>query len=97
MKLRIVKKKNGDDTVLLTMIGELSVYTVSKLKDILLKELETFSGIVMNLEGIDEADTAGFQLLLFLKREANSAGKIFTINEKSTRINSLFSLYNEKI
>lgn len=97
MKLRIVKKKGENNTILLTMIGELTIYTVAKLKDILLKELDSFSGIVMNLGGVDEADTAGFQLLLFLKREAAAAGKTFVIDDAGVRVRSLFSLYNENI
>ena len=97
MRLRIVKKKGEDDTILLTIIGELTVYTVSKLKDILLKELSVFSGMVLNLDGIDEADTAGFQLILFLRREAHASGKSLVINQPSTRIRALFSLYNENI
>ncbi len=97
MKLRIMKKKGEDDTIILTMIGELTIYTVAKLKTVLLNELKAFSGIVLNLSGIDEADTAGFQLLLFLRREAQSAGKTVVIDETSARVKSIFSLYNELI
>lgn len=96
MKLRIVKKKGDNDTILLSMAGELTIYTVAKLKEILLKELNAFSGIVMDLAGIDDADTAGFQLLLFLRHEAETAGKGFTVTDASTRLKSIFSLYNEK-
>ena len=97
MKLRILRKKGENDTIQLTMAGELTIYTVAKLKDILLEEISSFSGAVMNLGGIDEADTAGFQLLLFLKREAESAGKTFVINDASARLVSIFSLYNENL
>lgn len=97
MKLRILKKKGDDDIILLTMIGELTVYTAAKLKTVLLKELNTFSGLVLNLSGIEEADTAGFQLLLFLRREAESAGKTLVIDDASARVKSIFTLYNEII
>jgi anti-anti-sigma factor len=97
MKLRILKKKGEDDTIILTMIGELTIYTAAKLKTVLLNELKAFSRVVLNLSGIDEADTAGFQLLLFLKREAESAGKTFVIDETSARVKSIVSLYNEII
>lgn len=97
MKLRILKKKGENGTVLLTMIGELTVYTVAKLKGVLMNELNAFSGVVLNLSGIDDADTAGFQLMLFMKREAESAGKPFVIDEASARVKSIFSLYNETI
>lgn len=97
MKLRILKKKGADDTILLTMIGELTIYTAAKLKGLLLNELKAFSGVVLNLSGIDEADTAGFQLILFLRREAESSGKTFLIDDASARVKSIFSLYNEII
>jgi len=97
MKLRILKKKGEDDTILLTMIGELTVYTAGKLKAVLLNELKSFSGVVLNLSGIDDADTAGFQLLVFLRREAEIAGKTLTIDDASARVKSIFSLYNEII
>ena len=97
MKLRILKKKIEDDTVQLTMIGELTIYTVVKLKDILLKQIGEIAGVVMNLGGIDDADTAGFQLLLFLRREADAAGKTLVFEDPSSRLKSIFSLYNEKI
>jgi len=97
MKLRIVKKRGENNSVLLSMIGELTIYTVGKLKDVVLKELESFSGIIMNMNEISEADTAGFQLILFLKREAEAAGKTLEVAEASARLKSLFSLYNENI
>ncbi len=97
MKLRIIKKRGENNSVLLGMIGELTIYTVGKLKDVVLKELESFSGIVMNMNEISEADTAGFQLILFLKREAEVAGKTLEVVDASARLKSLFSLYNENI
>ena len=97
MKLKIVREKRDNGSVVLTMTGEMTIYTVTKLKDILMKELASFSGMVMNLNGIDEADTAGFQLLLLLRREAGIAGKTFDIADPGNRIMALFSLYNEKI
>lgn len=97
MKLKIEKKKNKNNTVSLNMTGELSIYTVAKMRDILLKELDSFSGLVLNLAAIDDADTAGFQLLVFIKREALNAGKSLVIENASARVKSIFSLYNESI
>ena len=79
------------------MKGELTVYTVVKLKDIIIKELNSFSGMVLNLAGIDEADSAGFQFLIFIKREAEKSGKSLVIDNASGRIKSIFSLYNENL
>jgi anti-anti-sigma factor len=97
MKLKIVRKKINNDTLLLTLAGEMTVYSVAKLKNILIKELTSCSGITMNLAEVDEADTSGFQLLLFLKREADMLGKSFRITEVSSRLKSIFTLYKEMI
>ncbi len=97
MKLKIVRKKMDKDILHLTFYGGINVYSVPKLKDVLIKEFELCSEITMDLEMIDEADTAGFQLLLFLKREAKMAGKILMITGMSSRLRSIFTLYNETI
>lgn len=97
MRLRIKKRRTDSDEVVLAMTGELTIYTVSKLKGILLDELKAFSGIILNLSEIDDADTAGFQLLLFLEEEAKCAGKTLIIDGASERVKSIFSLYGEQI
>ena len=97
MKIKIVKEKLVNNELHLTLEGEMTVYSVAKLKEILLKELKSHSGMVMNLAGVDEADTSGFQLLLFLRREAETMGKSFRIVKASHRIKSIFTLYKENI
>ena len=97
MKLKIVRKKMENGVLFFTLTGEMTVYSAAKLKDILLKELKSCSGIIMDLAGVDEADTSGFQLLLFLKREAKLLGKSFRITEVSRRVRSIFTLYKEMI
>jgi len=97
MKLKIIKEKINNDMLHLSLIGEMTVYSAVNLKSILLKELDRCSGITMNLAEISEADTSGFQLLLFLKREAEMLGKSFRITEVSPRLKSIFTLYREMI
>jgi anti-anti-sigma factor len=97
MKLKIVRQKTDSGSLHLTLTGEMTIYSSAKLKNVLMKELESSSGITMNLSGIDEADTSGFQLLLFLKREAETLGKSFRITETSRRLKAIFTLYKEMI
>jgi len=97
MKLKIVRKKIDNDTLHFKLIGEMTVYSAVKLKDILIRELKSCSAMTVDLSDIDEADTSGFQLLLFLKREAKMLGKSFRITETSSRIKSIFTLYKETI
>lgn len=97
MKLKIVRKKTGSNALHFILSGEMTVYSTPKLKDFLLKELENCSGMSVDLAQIDEADTAGFQLILFLKREAVALGKSFNVTEVSSKLKSIFTLYKEMI
>lgn len=97
MKLNITRKRTDNDVLSLKFSGEMTVYSAAKLKDILINELKSCSGIIMDLAEVDEADTAGFQLLLFLKREAGIMGKSFSITGLSGRFKSILTLYRETI
>jgi anti-anti-sigma factor len=97
MRLKIVRTKNENGSVHLELTGEMTVYSSVKLKDIMVKEIKESSGLTMDLSGVDEADTSGFQLLLFLRREAGLLGKSFGITETSRRLGDIFALYKETI
>ncbi len=97
MKLKIVRKRTEKNTLHLTLAGEMDIYSSARLKNILVDELNSCSGITMDLAGVAEADTSGFQLILFLKREAETLGKSLRITEASPRLKSIFALYKETI
>jgi len=97
MKLTLVRKKTENNSLHFKLTGEMTVYSASKLKEVLFKELKSCSGISLDLTEVDEADTSGFQLLLFLKREAGISGKNFSITEMSSRLRNIFTLYKETV
>ena len=97
MKLKIFRKKTDSNGIIYTLSGEMNVYSSVKLKDLLLKELKSSAGITLDLTAVEEADTSAFQLLLFLKREAEIQKKSFYVTEMSTRLKSIFNLYKETI
>jgi anti-anti-sigma factor len=97
VKLEIVRKKAGENKVQLQIAGNMTIYSIKKLKELLLKELKSSSGITLDMSGINEADTSAFQLLLFLKREAEATDRDFHVMNMSSRLQSIFSLYNETI
>ena len=97
MKLKIIRKKIPDNIIHFEMSGNMTIYSIKKLKDILLKDLKSYAGIILNLSEINESDTSAFQLLLFLKREAEATGKKFIIEKPGSRIESIFTLYQETI
>ena len=55
--------------------GEMTIYQVLELKQELLTCLSGGAEMEVNLSGVSEMDTAGFQLLVFAKCVAARAGK----------------------
>ncbi len=97
MKLRIRKKHLASGDTSLGLDGELTVYTVSRIKDFLMKELSESKGFELDLSGINQFDTAGFQLLLFFKRETELSGGKVTIAALSDQVRWIFGLYHETV
>jgi len=59
----------------LTLEDELTIFTAADLKPQLLNFLNEDDELEIDLSKIVEMDTAGLQLLILIKREANKAGK----------------------
>ncbi len=70
LEIRKVPSSQNNPTLHLRMIGELNIYTVNKIKDFFVAQAKEFAAIKVDLAGIQEFDTAGFQFLLALKAEA---------------------------
>lgn len=92
-----MRKQTDNDGLHLAISGEMTVYYAVKLKKVLTQELASCSGITLDLAGVHDADTSGFQLIVFLRNEARRLGKKFRISALSDRLESIFSLYREKI
>jgi anti-anti-sigma factor len=78
MDASITAETSGDHCRL-KLEGELCIYGAAELKDQLLGHLERCRQLEINLSEIEEIDSAGLQLLVLLKREANSSGKTLTL------------------
>jgi anti-anti-sigma factor len=90
----VVDKKNGLSR--LRIEGEMTISTAQELKGGLLDNLEDCSGLEIDLSGVNEFDTAGFQLLFLTKREANMSDKSFRIISHSPASESIMELYSMK-
>ncbi len=55
--------------------GDLTIYTASEAREVLRSTLDGSPPPDLDLSGIEELDTAGAQLLVWLKRQAALAGK----------------------
>ncbi len=78
----------------LQLIGEATIYTAAELKLGLLTQLSRHDQLVVDLSEVSEIDSAGMQLLILLKREANEKGKVLKLSGHSSATKELFELYD---
>lgn len=74
--------------------GEFTIYNAQQIKDGLLEHLAASNEIELDLGGITEMDTAGFQLLLAAKREGTRLGKTVRYVSHSQAALEVIDLYN---
>lgn len=60
---------------LLKISGAVNIYTVAPIKNHIFDILNNSSKLVINLAEVSEIDSAGFQILLMVKREGHSSKK----------------------
>jgi anti-anti-sigma factor len=83
-------ERNG----VLRLVGELTIYHVAELKPQLLMILQEKKIMEIDLSGIDEIDTAGIQLLMLIKKEADRSEKSLRLVAHSPAVLELMSLYD---
>lgn len=71
-------------TLLLT--GELTIYHAAEARTRLGEELTMDPQLEVDLSGIEELDTAGAQVLLWLKREARARGGVLPFTRHSPAV-----------
>lgn len=62
------------NTVHLSPEGEMTIYHAAELKDKMLSAIRSGDEVEINLSGVSEMDTAGFQLLVMVKRDLTGRG-----------------------
>ena len=75
-------------------IEDFTIYRVAELKPVLLAVIEEGTRIELDLFAVEHIDSAGCQLLILAKREANAAGKTLAIVAHSRAVQSLIEFYN---
>lgn len=78
----------------LAITEDLTIYHALKQKQALLDALSTTSELELNLSQVDKMDTAGLQLLVLLKKEAQRAGKQVRIVAHSEAVSSVIDFCN---
>lgn len=82
------------DAYLLSPPGELSIYTAADFKANLMAALEQGRIIEIDLAQVSELDTAGLQLLILAKREAEARGLRLELTGHSAAVREVLDLCN---
>ena len=72
--------------------GELTIYRAAELKPLLLAALPGTGPIELDLAEVSEVDTAGLQLLMLLRREAQALGRALQLRSPSLAMVEAFEL-----
>jgi anti-anti-sigma factor len=89
MSIRI-EQDNGVTKVFVER--NLTIYSAREMKKHLLDLLPVNETIDINLEGVGEIDTAGFQVLLLFKREAERLNKRLILSKTNTIVGEIINL-----
>jgi len=85
-----VTRKNNKSGTVLSIDGELTIYTVTQAKQILLEDHENFtSPVALDLRNVSEIDTAGLQLLLFVQKHLSSLNKKLHLTKSNEHVDAL--------
>ena len=76
----------------LLLVGELTIYAVAEAGRQLSAALDRDPGLHLNLAGVTELDSAGLQLLVWLKQEARRRGRTLTLAAHSPAVLEVFDL-----
>jgi anti-sigma B factor antagonist len=72
--------------------GEMTIYAALELKNEFLSALAQGEAVELNLGGVSEIDSAGLQLLVMAKTEAQARGKTLSITGHSPAVLEILDL-----
>ena len=74
--------------------GEITIYQVAELKQQIFAVINDTQELEINLAQVTEIDSAGIQLLMFIKKQRLIFGKPLALTEHSKVVLDLFELMN---
>ncbi len=87
--MKVTRKNNKSGTVL-SVDGDLTIYTVAQAKQTLLEDYENFSSpVALDLQAVSEIDTAGLQLLLFMHKLLGGINKNVHVTKSNEHVDSI--------
>lgn len=82
------------DNIPLSLEGELTIYNAAETKSRLMDALGRSEALDVDLSNVTEFDTAGLQLVMLAKREAERAGKALHYVNCSPMAREVFEFFN---
>jgi anti-anti-sigma factor len=76
----------------LAVEGEMTIYRAAELHPMLLEAVRTHDAPALDLSDVTEFDSAGMQLLLVARREAQRLGRQLTLRGTSPAVRDAFAL-----
>ena len=89
-----INTENRDGLCLASVAGDFNIYAAADAKERLAALLNVCAEVEIDLSAVSEIDTAGFQILLLIKREAQRQGKSVRFVAHSRATLELIDLYN---
>jgi len=86
------KEQNGVTHLIIK--DEMTIYTALEQKNELSQHLKTDHELQIDLSEVSEIDSAGLQILLFLKQEASTKNILLTLAYHSQPVIEVFELLN---
>jgi anti-sigma B factor antagonist len=92
-KISIIEKKDKSGEPVLTIKGEMTIYTAAELCRAMLSKIENSGNLNFDLCEISAIDTAGLQLLLAARRENKTKKQNIIFSNPSEEVTRISSLY----
>lgn len=77
--------------------GEMTIPYITEIKETLHKKMKDDAYLKLDLSGVYEFDSSGFQLICFLRNEARRLGSNFEIVAMSEQVRNLFETYRYQL
>lgn len=92
MAIDVIKKQKG--AIQLAIRNEMTIYTALEQKQQLAEYLKSVRHIQVDLAGVTEIDSAGLQLLMFMKQESTRHGIQLTLVQHSEAVVEVLGLFD---
>lgn len=89
-----IKVKESNDVTYLSIADEMTIYTALEQKNKLSQYLKADHELQIDLSEVSEIDSAGLQILLFLKQESSTKNIILSLTHHSQAVVEVFELLN---